>query len=252
MYEYIWCMKSYVWIHTKILWTSQTLLEGIFRKEYCRLEVIASGRCVVSQNCFQTNQTALINSSQFKLITNRKWILQSSPVLLWLRQCQRFKVKWRCVYEQLGKNNLDGVGVPSNIILNWHKIVSIVSFWFWIFLVYSSFGLELQNYRQALKILLIGSPWQNFQDLNNLRKIFRIWIICGTLFNQQEPTTKPSKRTLSTKLLMALQEWPDVTVDKGKVTDVVDTMVAVVPADKAVDWATQVSPKLQKWVSARN
>ncbi len=34
-------------------------------------------------------------------------------------------------------------------------------------------------------ILLIGSPWQDFQDLNNLRKIFKIWIICGTLFDNK-------------------------------------------------------------------
>jgi hypothetical protein len=51
---------------------------------------------------------------------------------------------------------------------------------------------------------------------------------------------------------MALQEQPDVTVDKGKASNAADAMVAVVPADKAVDWATQVSLKLQKWVSARN
>ncbi len=41
-------------------------------------------------------------------------------------------------------------------------------------------------------------------------------------------------------------------MDKGKATDVADAMVAAVPADKAMDWATQVSLKLQKWVSARN
>ncbi len=41
-------------------------------------------------------------------------------------------------------------------------------------------------------------------------------------------------------------------MDVGKVTDTVDAMVAVVPAGKAVDQATQVSPKLQKWDSARN
>jgi hypothetical protein len=43
------------------------------------------------------------------------------------------------------------------------------SFWF-----FSSFGLELQNYRQTLKILLIGSPWQIIQDLNNLQSIIRL------------------------------------------------------------------------------
>ncbi len=69
---------------------------------------------------------------------------------------------------------------------------------------------------------------------------------------RQEPKIKPSERTLSTELLTALQECPDVTVDKGKVADAADAMVAVVPAVKAVDWATQVSLKLQKWVSARN
>ncbi len=41
-------------------------------------------------------------------------------------------------------------------------------------------------------------------------------------------------------------------VDKGKVTDAADGMVMAVLADKAVDRATQVSLKLQKWVSARN
>jgi hypothetical protein len=41
-------------------------------------------------------------------------------------------------------------------------------------------------------------------------------------------------------------------MDEGEATNAVDTMVAAVPADKAVDWATQVSLKLQKWVSARN
>ncbi len=40
---------------------------------------------------------------------------------------------------------------------------------------------------------------------------------------------------LSTKLLTALQEWPDINVDKGKAMDVADTMVAAVRADKAVD-----------------
>ncbi len=69
---------------------------------------------------------------------------------------------------------------------------------------------------------------------------------------QQEPTTKPSKQMLSTVLLTALQEWPDIMVDKGKVTDAADGMVMAVLADKAVDRATQVSLKLQKWVSARN
>ncbi len=41
-------------------------------------------------------------------------------------------------------------------------------------------------------------------------------------------------------------------MDEGKATDVADVTVAVVPAYKAMDWATQVSLKLQKWVSARN
>jgi hypothetical protein len=41
-------------------------------------------------------------------------------------------------------------------------------------------------------------------------------------------------------------------VDKGMATDAADAMVVAILADKAVDWATQVSPKLQKWVSARN
>jgi hypothetical protein len=116
MYEFIWCTNSYVRIHTKILWTSQTLPEGIFRKEYHRPEAFASGQCVILRKRFWTNQTALINSSQFKIITNWKWILQSSPVQSWLQQCQRFKVKWRCVYEQSDKDNLDGVSVPSNIL----------------------------------------------------------------------------------------------------------------------------------------
>ncbi len=119
MYEFL-CMNSYVWIHTKILWTSQTLPEGIFWKEYHHLEAIASGRCVVLRKRFWANQTALINSSQFKIITNRKWILQSSPVWSWLQQCQQCKVKWRCVSERSDEDNLDGVGVPSNIILNCH------------------------------------------------------------------------------------------------------------------------------------
>jgi hypothetical protein len=46
-----------------ILWTSQTLPEGIFRKEYHPPEAIASKRCFVLRKHFQTNQTALINSS---------------------------------------------------------------------------------------------------------------------------------------------------------------------------------------------
>ncbi len=41
-------------------------------------------------------------------------------------------------------------------------------------------------------------------------------------------------------------------MDVGKATDAVDAMVAAVPAGKAMDWATQVSPKLHKWESARN
>ena len=41
-------------------------------------------------------------------------------------------------------------------------------------------------------------------------------------------------------------------VDVGKAMDAADAMVAVVPAGKAVDRATQVSPKLQKWDFARN
>ncbi len=135
----------------------------------------------------------------------------SSPVWSWLRPCQQFKVKWRCVSERSDKDNLDNVGIPSKIILNCPKIV--------------------------------------------FNRIFSISDLFGFLsfgLKQQEPTTKPSKRTLSTELLTALQEWPDVTVDKGKATDAADVMVAAVPADKAVDWATQVSLKLQKWVSARN
>jgi hypothetical protein len=91
------------------------------------------------------------------------------------------------------------------------KIALIVSFWFWIFSVFPSFGLE-----------------------------------------QQEPTTKPSKQTLSTELLTARQEWPDITVNKGKVTNMADAMIGAVPADKAEDRATQVSLKLPKCVSARN
>ncbi len=72
------------------------------------------------------------------------------------------------------------------------------------------------------------------------------------LNQQEEPTTKPSEWTLSTELLLACQEWPDIVVDVGKTTDVADAMVVVVPAGKAVDQATQVSPKLQKWDFARN
>ncbi len=144
MYGFIWCMNSYVWIHTKIRWTSQTLTEGMFRKEYHCLEAIASGQCVILWKRFRTNQTALMNSSQIKIITNRKWFLHLfTCTWLWLWLCQRFKVKWWYGYKQSDEDNLDGVGVPSIIILNWHKIVSILSFWFWIFLVFSSFGLEL-------------------------------------------------------------------------------------------------------------
>ncbi len=50
---------------------------------------------------------------------------------------------------------------------------------------------------------------------------------------------------MSTKLLTALQEWPDITVDEGKAMDAADIMVAAVLADKAVDQANQVSLKLQ-------
>ncbi len=120
-------------------------------------------------------------------------------------------VKWWCVYKQPDKDDLDDVGVSSNIILNYRKIVFNCIFLISDLFIFLSFGLE-----------------------------------------QKEPTTKPSKRLLSTKLPTALQEWPDVRVDKGKVTDAADMMVAAVLADKAVEWATQVSLKLQKWVSARN
>ncbi len=57
---------------------------------------------------------------------------------------------------------------------------------------------------------------------------------------------------MSTELLTALQEWPDVMVDEGKATDAADAMVAAVQADKALDRAIQVSLKLQKLASARN
>jgi hypothetical protein len=41
-------------------------------------------------------------------------------------------------------------------------------------------------------------------------------------------------------------------VDEGEARVEANAMVPAVPADKAVDLATQVSLKLQKWVSARN
>jgi hypothetical protein len=97
----------------------------------------------------------------------------------------------------LDKDDLDGAGVPSNIILNCRKIVFNR-----IFLILDLFGFFVlrtgtaKKYCQMLKIFLIGSPWQNIQDLNNLRNIIRT----------TRANNKLSKWTLSTKLLMALQE----------------------------------------------
>ncbi len=180
MYEFT-CMNSFEWILGR---------NKHFRKESHRTEAIASRRNGVLQKRFRPNRTALNIAHFNKIITNRKWILHLHFYNRGYNNASRCKVKWWCVYKQSDEDDRDGVGIPSNIIYWSCKILLIVSFWFWIFKIFLSFGLK-----------------------------------------RQEPKTKPSKQTLSTKLLTALQEWLDVTVDKSKAMDMADAIVAAVPAD---------------------
>ncbi len=194
----------------EFIWTN-TGRNKHFRKESHSPEAIASGRNVVLRKCFQPNRTTLKIAHFNKIITNRKWILHLHLYDHGYNNAS--DLRWSDGVFTSDRTKMTGrvlASLPS--LFYWScKIALIVSFWFRIFSVFLSFGLE-----------------------------------------QQEPTTKPSERMLPTNLLTALQEWPDFMVDEGKAVDAADTMVAAVPADKAVDRATQVSLKLPKWVSARN
>ncbi len=201
MYEFT-CMNSF----ERILGRNKH-----FRKESHSPEAIASRRNVVLRKRFWPNQTTLKIAHFNKIITNRKWILHLHLYDRGYDNASNLRQS-DSVFTSNRTKTTGMVLASLPTLFYWSgKITLIVSFWFWIFLVFLSFGLE----------------WQ-------------------------EPTTKSSERMLSTKLLTALQKWPDVTVDEGKVTDGADGMVAEVLADKAMDWATQVSLKLPTWVSARN